>query len=282
MKRPLLISFVLIIFITLTASVREDNGKAGYTGSPGENTCASSNCHNSYTLNSGGGSISATSTMTNWKYEPLVTYTITIKVARMGNDLFGFGAEMLSSTNANAGSWTITDPVRTQVKSRTVSSVSRKNVVHQLNGGAFQDSALFTFDWTAPDTTTGNVTLYFAGNAANGNGQTGGDYVYTGSQLITPLSTNKVPNIITTDPFTVFPNPANNKIALHYFLQKNENVIVKLYDMNGSVVHTLLEEEQMAGENNKTLNIPDNCKPGIYLLSIESASGQSCRKLAIN
>ena len=41
-------------------------------------------------------------------------------------------------------------------------------------------SNTFTVEWTAPAAGTGDVTLYFAGIAANGNGGTGGDALYTG------------------------------------------------------------------------------------------------------
>lgn len=70
MIRKLLLGLLPIAMIALfTSEQMSDNGKAGYTGSPGEQTCT--NCHNDFTLNSGGGSISIGSpAMTNWEYTP--------------------------------------------------------------------------------------------------------------------------------------------------------------------------------------------------------------------
>lgn len=83
--------------------------------------------------------------MTNWEYLPNTTYNMSVTVARSSNGLFGVAIEALDATNANAGTLNITDAVSTQIKSRTVSGVSRRNVVHQLNGGATSGSKEFDF-----------------------------------------------------------------------------------------------------------------------------------------
>lgn len=71
MIRKLLLGILPIAMIALfTSEKMSDNGKAGYTGSPGEQTCT--NCHSDFALNSGGGSIAIGSpTMTNWEYLPI-------------------------------------------------------------------------------------------------------------------------------------------------------------------------------------------------------------------
>ena len=50
-----------------------------------------------------------------------------------------------------------------------------------LKGGA-----TFQFDWTPPATNAGPVTLFVAGNAANGNGSPTGDLIYTSSVQLSP------------------------------------------------------------------------------------------------
>jgi uncharacterized protein (TIGR03437 family) len=47
--------------------------------------------------------------------------------------------------------------------------------------------ATFQFDWTPPATNAGPVTLFVAGNAANGNGSPTGDLIYTSSAQLAPL-----------------------------------------------------------------------------------------------
>ncbi|MBL7923695.1 MAG: T9SS type A sorting domain-containing protein [Bacteroidia bacterium] len=185
MKKYMLYVLPLVI-IVMTSSILSDNGKAGKTGSPGELTCI--DCHSDFTPNTAGGSISISNTgMTNWQYSPGQTYTITVTVARTGSSLFGLGVECLTAANANAGIFTITNTASTQLKTATVNGVIRTNVVHQLNGGAAANTKSFSFNWTAPVAGTGTVKFYYAGIAANNNGNEAGDYVYNGSQNVTEL-----------------------------------------------------------------------------------------------
>ena len=278
----LLILLMPLVILVFTSETMNDDGRAGYVGSPGEVTCNTTNCHNSFALNSGGGSLTATCNMNNWKYQPLTTYTITIKVAKAGVGLFGFAAEILNSSNNNAGTIIVSDAVHTIIKSRIVGSVSRRNIVHKLNGGLSQDSMSFSFNWTSPDTTSGAITMYFAGNATNSSGSQSGDYIYTSTQLITPESGSKIDKIVTVDAFSVHPNPAVNNISIHYFLQKDENVDVKLYDLNGKFIFALAHLTGHVGENNDVIFLPSECSSGLYILGLESSSGQSFSKLMIN
>ncbi len=189
MIRKLFLSIVLLGgLIFFTSSQMSDNGKAGRTNAPGETTCVNG-CHNSYALNAGSGSISIQSPGTpSWVYTPGVTYNMSVTVSQTGVSLFGVGIEALTSTNANAGTLNITDAASTVIKSTTISGVSRRNIVHKLNGGASSNSKVFNFSWTAPAAGTGNVTFYFSGVAANGNTGESGDYVYNSSQVFTEMT----------------------------------------------------------------------------------------------
>lgn len=171
----------------LTSEKLSDNGKAGRTGSPGETTCT--NCHSSYPLNSGGGSVAFLSPgMTGFQYTPGQTYNMSVTVSRSGNNLFGIGLEALTSANDNGGTLTVTDAGSTSIKNSTVSGVSRRNLVHTLNGGSGTGSKVFNFSWTAPVAGTGNVTFYYAGAATNSNGSESGDYIYSGSQVVSEVT----------------------------------------------------------------------------------------------
>ncbi len=187
MKKKYMLLALPLVTIIMTSSILSDNGKAGKTGSPGELTCR--DCHGDFAANSGGGSITISNTgMTNWQYVPGQTYPITVTVARTGSTIFGLGVECLTATNTNAGSFVITNTAATQLKSATVSGVSRTNVVQQLNGGLTNNTKSFTFNWTAPAAGTGTVKFYFAGIAGNNDGNESGDYVYNSSQTVTELA----------------------------------------------------------------------------------------------
>jgi hypothetical protein len=47
----------------------------------------------------------------------------------------------------------------------------------------------WTFSWIAPPEEVGTVVFYAAGNAANGAGNTGGDFIYTGTATTIPSET---------------------------------------------------------------------------------------------
>ncbi|HRH64740.1 MAG TPA: T9SS type A sorting domain-containing protein [Bacteroidia bacterium] len=186
MIKKLLFSLLPLACIALlTSEQMSDNGKAGRTGAPGETTCIG--CHDDFVEGAGGGSIAfLVGGMPSFQYTPGVTYNMSVTVARSGNHLFGVGIEALTSGNQNAGTLNITNAASTQIKSATVSGVSRRNVVHQLNGGDTANAKIFNFSWTAPVAGTGDVTVYFSGIASNADGDEHvGDYVYSSSQLLT-------------------------------------------------------------------------------------------------
>ncbi len=185
MKHKLLVLILpFAALVILSSSTISDNGKAGKTGSPNELTCI--DCHASFSPNSGGGSISFSSPgMPGFQYTPGQTYNMSVTVSKASVFLFGVGIEALTSSNNNGGTLNITDAASTQIKFATVSAVSRRNVVHTLGGGVGSGSKVFNFSWTAPAAGTGNVTIYFAGVAADGSTDEDGDYVYNSSQVLT-------------------------------------------------------------------------------------------------
>jgi hypothetical protein len=280
MKKNIVAGLLVVCgaIVTVSMSVVSDNGKAGFTGSPGENVCT--NCHNSYTLNSGGGSlvISSSPAFVNNTYLPGTTYTMSATVSRTGNNLFGIGFEALTSTNTNSGTLAITNSAETRAVSVTVAGTSRKNVVHQLNGGASTNSKTFNFTWTAPS--SGAVTFYAAGVAANANGLTSGDYVYNTSLALTDPMVGIQENHIELSALSLFPNPASNQIMLNYDLLNDAIVSVELLSMQGKLINLLLSEKQTAGKKLIQLPIPNEINSGCYLVRV-IANGKYASKTII-
>lgn len=169
-------------------------GKAGSNGSPGEGTCASGSCHNSFALNSGTGSvaISVVGLINGNMYVPGQTYQVSVTVQQQGIGLFGFGIEALQASGANAGTWTAASD--SHILNATVSGNSRATVAHIDNTGFNSNTRTWSFSWTAPVNEI-PVTMYAAGNAANGTGSTGGDYIYTTSLSLMPAPPLQAPVI---------------------------------------------------------------------------------------
>lgn len=228
-------SFFVFLSILVLADILDKDGKAGRTGSPGEFDCTG--CHTSFAVNSGPGSITISSpNLTNWQYVPGQTYQIDVTVAHAGMPLFGFGFEALrTSNNSNGGTLSITNSTQTQLKSVSVQGNNRTNVVHKQNGGLSNDSHTFSFNWTAPATNIGNVMFYTAGNAADNQNDSLGDYIYTTSQLVTPFVSG-MEEQLNENGFAFYPNPATDYFV---FTSTADNPIevVKLYDLNGRVVY---------------------------------------------
>jgi hypothetical protein len=143
------------------------------TGAPGEGTCA--NCHGN--LNTGDGRITVNAPSS---FSPGDTVTLSVKVLQEGQSRWGFELTVLDDTHAPIGNLVIVEPARTQLS--LDGGTGRQYVKHTALGtdpGTPDESPGWTVDWASPDAPLGAVTFYIAGNAANGNGSSSGDFIYT-------------------------------------------------------------------------------------------------------
>ncbi len=280
-KHLFLTASFLLAIITLSAFYKSDDGRAGYTGSPGETACNNASCHTSFGLNSGPGNLALTSNIPAAGYVPGQTYQMQLKVKQTGRSLFGLAVEALTETNNNAGTLVATDAVRTWIKSRTVSGVSRKNIVHKKNGGAQVDSMTFNFDWQAPTTAGGVVKFYFASVAANANDNTSGDHVYNGSVSVNPQSS--AANEANADLLSVqvSPNPVVDKLTVAYTLQEKTEVNLSLFSMTGQLVKAVSLGQMAPGQHQNYFGIDNNIAKGIYLLEIKTNNGSTTKRVMI-
>ena len=247
------------------AGIESDNGKAGATGSPGEQTCSQSNCHTGSTNNSMGGSVTLTSSdLINWEYTPGQTYTLTATVTQQGRTLFGIGLEALLPSGANAGN--LVAGTGTTIKTATVSGNSRRNIVHNMNAGLTANAHSFTFTWTAPATDVGPITIYYAGNAANNNAAKTGDYIYNASQVVTPAGVNVQEQANTPFTFSFYPNPATENITVNYSLEQSAKVTYIIFDLTGKQVQSE-STNRFPGAQQQNVNL-NNLQVGTYLLSV--------------
>ncbi len=279
MKKTFTLSvFSLALLIMLTSGVVDDNGKAGYTNSPGESNCTTG-CHNSFALNSGAGSVSVTSDIPGWAYTPGQNYNISLTVSHPGRSLFGLGFEALNSGNTNAG--TLIAGTGSQIKT---AGSGRKNITHQLNGGTgTTDAHTFNFTWTAPAAGTGDVTFYYSGVAANGANGNKQDYVYNSSQAVTEFvapsgieSTNASMNTI-----QIFPNPVSDMFSLSYQLQNAGDVNCGIYSLNGQLLQTIVQDFRPAGEQQETVTLDSQLSAGVYVLQIKSGSVIQSKRIVV-
>ncbi|HEY6160696.1 MAG TPA: choice-of-anchor V domain-containing protein [Bacteroidia bacterium] len=262
-----------IAYANISFDALDNNGKAGYTGSQGESYCTS--CHTGTALNGGGGSVTIGGAPS--VYALGQTYTITVTVSQSNRSLFGFAMEALTSTNVNAGTLVVTNSAEDHI---LTAFNGRKNITHQLNGGATVNSHTFTFNWTAPSTNVGVVKFYAVGNAANGNNSDTGDLIYSTNVTINapsgvePLGSDELQ-------VSVSPNPVEEKFVVECSLKNKALVTARLFSLDGKLVNVLLNETDDAGLFHKQLNVPSNTSPGIYLLEVNVDGKRSVKKIII-
>jgi Secretion system C-terminal sorting domain len=281
-KILVLLMGITISFVVTGFDILNDDGRAGRTGSPGESTCVT-NCHNTFALNDGTGSVTISSPdLVNWEYFVGDTYTINVTVTRSANNLFGVGVECLdgSSPIQNAGTLIITNSAETQIKTAVVSTVSRRNVVHQLNGGVGTGTKTFSFKWAAPTTDQGTVTFYVAGNAADGNTLRTNDHIYTINQPVTSAPFNSVRDEESNSAIQISPNPATDNITVKYTGAAGTALSVDLISMEGKLIQSLYAGEADGTQQKLNLSIPP-LAAGIYFVRVTDGNTSSVKRLVI-
>lgn len=173
-----------------------------YTGAPGDDPKACTACH-SGALNSAGGKVEV-AFPGGLVYAPGVTQRLTVTVTGPGSSRWGFQmtARLASNLgNGQAGDFSSIDNT-TQVlcddgsqkpNGRTCPAGLTVQFAEHTVTGTTKNT--FTLDWTPPATDAGNVRIYVAGNAANGNSSTTGDQIYTADYTLTPGAPAQKPAI---------------------------------------------------------------------------------------
>ena len=177
-------SVLVLLFVASTGSVSAFSFLAPpdeKTGAPNEGTCADAGCHAENALNTAGGSLTLTVPDT---YIANEVYTIVVNLSRAGQSKWGFEMTALDANGARAGSFTTDAVANTQL----TETKSKQYIQHTTAGTAAgtNDAHSWEFEWTAPDADIGPITFYAAGNAANNDSSTTGDYIYTTQAESTP------------------------------------------------------------------------------------------------
>ncbi len=195
-KRALTIPFLAIaisLFWKAQPTIAFSGGPPnGLTGAPGEMTCAVSGCHGSFDVNSGNGSLTISGLPQRYGLNQEIEIALTL--AQGNRSLYGFQVTALDDNGRKIGELIVSDAQRTQKEVENIIGSLREYVSHTLAGTAptGTDQGRWTFKWKAPAQNQGRVTFYAVGNAANGNGNAGGDFIYTTSASIAapaPLTT---------------------------------------------------------------------------------------------
>jgi putative transposon-encoded protein len=165
-------------------SAASSGPSASHTNAPGEDNCTA--CHSDFAVNSGTGSVTIGTLPAS--YLPNQQVSVTLTTSQVGATIYGFQFTAIDSQGRKVGTYTLPtqNPARMQLIDGLVGGNARQYVEHTVDGIIPMqfDFNTWTFTWTAPNRRVGKVNFYMAGNAANSDGQTSGDFIYTTSKSI--------------------------------------------------------------------------------------------------
>lgn len=247
-------------------------------GSP--QTCAVPGCHASFELNSGTGGVAVTAPATVGVGETVrITVTVDNQTDQVGSSpRQGFEATVRDASGAPWGTITLADALTTKFASGTSDYVTHTSI--GVTETAWQ------FDWT-PDAVPagGAVTLYVVGNAANGNGGTSGDHVYTETVeiAVATTATDESPREAGFRIGLPRPHPAVAGVAVSFdiSMERSDVLSARVVDGLGRVVLDIARGERALGT--VTLRVPtDRLAPGTYFLVVDSASGRQAQPFTVS
>jgi hypothetical protein len=205
----------------------------------------------------------------SFKYELNKEYTVRYRPLTTSK-AYGFQMSALTSTNANGGSFTLTDPNTT-----TLISTPTNYIAHH-NASSFHN---WSFKWTAPATNLGDITFYYVFNASDSNLAQTGDTIYVGNSVVQPASTTGIAHVTAINNLSVYPNPASDFVTVAFNTTATEKTQLNVFSTEGKWLKTLYEG---TASNNfsTTANIAD-LPTGIYLLQIKTGNNLTCRKIVV-
>ena len=156
----------------------------GHTNAPGEGNCTA--CHSDFPVNSGTGSVSISGVPAS--YSPNQQINVTVTTAQSDAVIYGFQLTALNAQNLKVGTLSLLpqSPQQLQIQGGFVGGSPRDYIMHTSDGiiPTQFGSKSWTFRWTAPAQGAGRVTFYVAGNAANSDGTSSGDFIYASSKSV--------------------------------------------------------------------------------------------------
>lgn len=249
-----LIAFSFATYLFLTAGMERSSGSpGGKTGSPGDNGSTCTQCH-SGTPTKVDDLIS--SNIPNGGFEAGETYTITAKISNDEAVLMGFELTAENNQGNKMGSFTVTDDIETQLTN------DADAVTHTSDGTDPENNAnSWSMEWTAPDEPNSEVTFYAAFNAANGDGSSSGDNIFTSEQSAELSSVGIAALEIIS---RIYPNPAKEFLTIEFRQAKPRKIDV--IDTRGAVVKSFETDQKKHQLPVSKLN------KGVYFLKEGSAS----------
>lgn len=146
------------------------------------------------------------------------------------------------------------------------------------------DTVSFSFQYVAPSTPQ-NDTIFANGNSVNLDNTNSGDmWNFAASKLVTVTSASGIgennSSILSYMLYQNYPNPFNPSTMIKYDIPQNGAVTLKIYDVNGKEVRTLVNGYRQAGSYEAEFNA-DGLSSGIYYYRINAGSYTRVMKMSL-
>jgi len=180
-------------------------------------------------------------------------------------------------TDLGGGAFTITDNDNTQLSNVYVKQTSQGTFNGTMNG-----PVSWSVEWVAPADPPDSIIFYAAGNAADGNRNTQGDYIYTASfishrRLTDVADGADMPEVVA---LSNYPNPFNASTNIAYQVQSPGEVRLEIFDIGGRKIGTLVNDYQQAGS--KSINWDaSEFSSGIYFYRLTQGGYSSTRTMTL-
>lgn len=257
----------MLIFSAAPSFTYQDGAPAGRTNAPGEMTCNNGNCHFDNDLNSGPGNLAIQLQQNGSsvsKYQPRETYTVRVELTDQNMNAAGYQLTALDSSDQRAGTF------KASGSSQLKMGQNRQYLTHTSPATSFEgNTQTWELTWEAPSSDKGAVTFYAAGNAADGNGRRSGDFIYASSTTVQVNQSTGVKKQSLASKISVYPNPVQENLNIDIPSNLKGTLNLQLVGINGKS-YTDFGSVENGSDNDIRLSIPENIKPGVYLLQLSS------------
>ena len=258
MKNYLLL-FAILLFAAVTLSAYP-GGVSGYTKKSNNSGCS---CHTSTITSTVAVLIQGPATL---QPSQVGDYTVTVS----GGAGTAVGVDIAASNGALVNS-----DANLKVKSSELTQPSKKT----FSGGKY----VFKFKLTAP-ATVGKVTLFATACSKKSQWNFAPNYEVT-VQTVSGLA-EEIANAKNFQLNQNYPNPFNPSTKISYQIPDYSKVTLKIFDILGNEVATLVDEEKMPGSYEVTFNLqPTTNHPqltsGVYLYQLKAGNLVQTRKMIL-
>ncbi len=99
-----------------------------------------------------------------------------------------------------------------------------------------------------------------------------------------PLTTTSIKDQLAKNGFALkpnYPNPFHNQTTISWSMRNASQLTIRIYDLNGKEMETLVSGKYLPGEYTKSLNTAGRYKPGIYFCQLQVGNHIVTSKLVV-